>query len=422
MGVEPVTSRRRSRTPSLTASLQRRLVVLGLDVPLLIVAIILIVFGLLMVYSASTDYSLLIYGEPNKIFVRQLQVLCIAILAAGALFFMDYHFFRKLVLPGMAVTITLLVLVLFISDERHGAVRTIWAGSIQPSELAKLMVVIYLSVWLYSKKDQLRDIGFGLIPLGGILGILGGLIILQPDLSAVLTIFFVGGIMFFLAGGDLKQIAILILLAVIFGFIIVIFSDTGRQRFGSFLPGFFDPLAAPYHVQRSLEAFYKGGWFGVGIGNADTKFTGLPVPPTDSIFAVIGEETGFFGSVFVVGMYVILLWRGLAIARRAPDELGALLAAGLSFWIAVEAFINMAVMVNLLPFAGNALPFISAGGSNLLVSLAAIGVLLNISRLASRVKGEDVHVFGSTVDLRWRDRRRRVSRAGRLPDAGRNRG
>jgi cell division protein FtsW len=174
-----------------------------------------------------------------------------------------------------------------------------------------------------------------------------------------------------------------------------------------------DPTNASYHVQRSLEAFVNGGWFGVGIGNARTKLTGLPVPPTDSIFAVIGEETGVLGSATLVGLYVVLMWRGLGIARRAPDQLGTLLAAGLSLWISMEALVNMAVMLNLLPFAGNALPFISAGGSNLVVSLAAIGILMNISRLSVRVKEKEGRSFIAVVDLRGRNRRRRVSRSRR---------
>ena len=162
-----------------------------------------------------------------------------------------------------------------------------------------------------------------------------------------------------------------------------------------------------------MEAFAKGGLFGVGIGNASTKLTGLPVPHTDSIFAVVGEETGFVGSVFLVTMYGLLLWRGLVIARRAPDGLGRLMAAGLTFWLAIEAFINMAVMVGLMPFAGNALPFISAGGSNLMVSMAAIGILLNISRQSEKTVEQEGRTFGEVVDLRWRDRRRRESRARR---------
>jgi cell division protein FtsW len=142
-----------------------------------------------------------------------------------------------------------------------------------------------------------------------------------------------------------------------------------------------------------------------------TKLTGLPVPPTDSIFAVIGEETGVMGAAALVALYIGLLWRGLGIARRAPDGLGTLLAAGLSIWLVVEALVNMAVMVGLLPFAGNALPFISAGGSNLVVSCAAIGILLNISRLSVKTQEEEAKTFNAVVNLRRWDRRRRLSRA-----------
>jgi cell division protein FtsW len=256
----------------------------------------------------------------------------------------------------------------------------------------------------------LSDVSFGLLPLAGILGILGGLIFVQPDLSAVITIFFLGGTLFFLAGGDLRQIAGMLLVAILVGWMVVLVNQTGGERVASYMAGLKDPTTASYHVQRSIEAFINGSWFGVGIGNASTKLTGLPVPPTDSIFAVIGEEAGVFGATILVILYVILLWRGLGIALRAPDQLGTLLASGLVLWLAMEAFVNMAVMLNLLPFAGNALPFISAGGSNLLVSFIAIGILMNISRLSGRVKEEEGRSFFAVVDLRGRNRRRRVSR------------
>jgi cell division protein FtsW len=366
-------------------SLQRRLIYLGIDMPLLLVAVVLVIFGLMMVYSASTDFSLLVYGSPNQIFVRQLEVLIAAALIGLFLAFFDYHRWQKLALPAM----------------------------IQPSELAKLIIIIYLSVWLNNKREYLADVKFGLLPLGGILGFVGGMIIIQPDVSAVLTILIIGGTMFFLAGGDTRQIAYMILMALFVGFLIVVFSDTGSRRLAGFLPGLFDPLKAPYHVRRSLEAFYRGGWFGVGLGNADAKVTGLPVPHTDSIFAVVGEELGVFGATILVGLYLVLLWRGLSIASRAKDYLGSLLASGLSLWLMMEALINMLVMVNLLPFAGNALPFISAGGSNLLVSLAAIGMLINISRVASETKDVKQQTYASVVDLRGRDRRRRVPGARR---------
>jgi cell division protein FtsW len=395
---------------------KRRSVRLGIDVPLLIVTSILLIFGLLMVYSASWDYSFQLYGSATRIFSRQLLFMGVGIVAAVVLTFLDYHFWRRLAVPAMAVTVVMLLGVLFVNEVRNGAVRTLWGGSIQPSELAKLVTVIYLSVWLFSKREHLGDISLGLVPLAGILGVVGGLIFIQPDLSAVITIFFLGGSLFFLAGGDLRQIGFLILVAILVGWLVVVLTSTGSDRVASYLAGLQDPKNASYHVQRSFEAFARGGWFGVGIGNAQTKLTGLPVPPTDSIFAVIGEETGILGATSLIGLYAVIMWRGLTIARRSPDELGALLAAGMCVWLAVEAFINMSVMLNILPFAGNALPFVSAGGSNLVVSLAAIGILLNISRLSVRKQEEDWSLYRAFADLRRRDRRRRVSRSRRPAD------
>jgi cell division protein FtsW len=395
------------------AEARRRAVQLGIDVPMLLAVATLAIFGILMVYSASWDYSFLIFDSPTYIFLRQIVWMLLGIGVAALLAFVDYHWWRRLALPAMAITVVSLIGVLFISDIRHGAVRTLMGGSIQPSELAKVVTVIYLAVWLYSRQEQLSDISFGLVPLAGILGILGGLIFVQPDLSAVITILFLGGTLFFLAGGDLRQIGMMLVVAILVGWLVVMVNKTGGERVASYLAGLKDPKEASYHVQRALEAFVNGGWLGVGIGNARTKLTGLPVPPTDSIFAVVGEETGVFGATGLVVLYVTILWRGLGIARRAPDQLGTLLAAGLSLWLAMEAFVNMAVMLNLLPFAGNALPFISAGGSNLLVSFVAIGILMNISRLSGRVKEAEGRSFVAVVNLRGRDRRRRVSRSRR---------
>ncbi|NJN44212.1 MAG: cell division protein FtsW, partial [Anaerolineae bacterium] len=367
---------------------RKRLVQLGVDVPMLLVLITLLIFGALMVYSASWDFSWYLYDSATLMFERQLLWIGLGIaLATGAAFF-DYHYWRRLAVPAMLVTILSLTAVLIISEVRFNATRTLSEGSYQPSELAKIVVIIYLAVWLYSKREHLHDITFGLLPLAGILGFVGGLIILQPDLSAVLTVIALGGLMFFLAGGDLKQIIVLLVVAVVVGWMVVAASQTGQDRIASYLEGVRDPTEASYHVRRSIEAFVSGGWFGVGIGNADTKMTGLPVPPTDSIFAVIGEETGVFGALGVVILYSTFLWRGLKIAHRAPDLLGALLAGGLSIWVVFEAFINMAVMVGLAPFAGNALPLVSAGGSSMVVSMLAIGIILNVSRLGYQSEQE----------------------------------
>ncbi|MCK6538633.1 MAG: FtsW/RodA/SpoVE family cell cycle protein [Anaerolineales bacterium] len=386
------------------------------DVPLLLAVVALLVFGLVMLYSASFDFSFKEYGTATYMFNRQVRWLGLGILLAFALSFFDYHRWRKMVLLAMLGVIALLVTVLIVNEIRLGASRTLLNGSYQPSELAKLVTVIYLSVWLYAKRQFLHDVTIGLIPLGVILGIIGGLIYLQPDLSAVGTVLILGGLLFFLAGADMRQIVLLLILAVVMAWIVVQFSETGQDRVDKFIAGLQDPTNASYHVRRSFEAIIKGGVFGVGVGQADTKLTGLPFAPTDSIFAVVVEELGLFGAFILMCLYGALVWRGLVIARRAPDMLGTLLASGMAFWIGIEALINMSVMVGLMPFAGNALPLVSAGGSNLVSTLCAIGVMLNISRQSgdhSRLEEGEWRSFGAVVDLRRRNGRRSVSRARR---------
>lgn len=395
------------------ALLPSRRLARGVDVPLLLTVIALLVFGLIMLYSASFDFSFKEYGSSSYMFTRQVRWLGLGILCALVLSLFDYHHWRRVVVFAMLGTIGLLIAVLFVNELRLGATRTLYEGSYQPSEVAKLVAVIYLSVWLYAKRNSLHDLSFGLIPLGVILGIIGGLIYLQPDLSAAGTVLILGGLLFFLAGGDMKQIVLLLILAVVMGWVIVQFSETGQNRVESFLSGLKDPTTASYHVQRSFEAVIKGGVFGVGLGQADTKLTGLPFAPTDSIFAVVVEELGLFGATILMSLYAMLVWRGLVIARRAPDMLGTLLASGVTFWVGIEALINMTVMVGLMPFAGNALPFVSAGGSNLVSTLCAIGIMLNISRQSSetvKLEENEWRSFGAVIDLRWRNRRRSVSR------------
>lgn len=415
MGAETYVNHPTQVQPRAQAAPRRR----GFDTPLLVAIVALVIYGLVMLFSASWDYSLGIYDSAMYMFNRQLMWLGIGVLVALALSFFDYHHMHKLIVPAMIFTIVLLIGVLLMNEIRLGAKRSFFEGSVQPSELAKLVSIIYLSVWLYAKRNFLHDIQLGLIPLGVILGIVGGLIYQQPDLSAAATVLILGGLLFFLAGGDLKQIGVLLLVAVVAAAIVAQVSATGRERVDTFLAGIKDPTQASYHVRRSFEAIVNGGLFGVGIGQSTSKLTGLPVPPTDSIFAVLAEELGLFGSLALMGLYVLLFWRGLVIARRAPDMLGTLLASGLVIWIGMEALINMTVMVGLLPFAGNALPFISAGGSNLVASLAAIGILLNISRQRGEgtMTDDEWRSYGAVVDLRGRNGRRGLSRARRTQRA-----
>ncbi len=386
---------------------------MGLDLPLIVIVIAVVIFGLVMMFSASWDYSLQQYGSPMYMFQHQVMWLGVGIVAAVVLSIINYHHWRRFIVPVMIITVILLVAVLVLNEIRLGARRALFQGSYQPSELAKLVTIIYLSVWLYAKREMLHDVSLGLVPLGVILGVVGGLIYEQPDLSAAATVLIMGGLLFFLAGGALKQIGALLVVAVIAGWFVVTVSPTGHERVAEFLAGLKDPTQASYHVQRSFQAIVNGGWFGVGIGQARSKLTGLPVPPTDSIFAVIVEELGVVGALALIAMYTGIIWRGLMIARRAPDMLGTLMATGLVAWIGLEASINMMVIVGLLPFAGNALPFVSAGGSNLVASLAAIGILLNISRQRGAITDNDEEErrsYSAAFDLRRWNGRRRVSR------------
>lgn len=409
--------RERSAGSKNLASLMR-----GIDLPFLGVVLALIVYGLVMLYSASWDFSFSVYGNKFTMFYRQLLWLVLGVVAAISLSVINYHYWRTLVVPIMALVITSLVVVLAIGIVRFGATRNIFGGSGQPSELAKLVTILYLCVWLFSKRDQLHELSFGLLPMGVILGIIGGLIYLQPDLSAAATVLLLGGLLFFLAGGDLKQISVMLLIALLAAALVVSLSQTGQQRVGDFLAGIKDPLQASYHVRRSFEAIVNGGWFGVGLGKSLSKYTGLPVPPTDSIFSVVVEELGWVGGIILIMLFVAFVWRGFLIAHRAPDMLGTLIAAGLSLWIGIEALINIAVLVGLVPFAGNALPFISAGGSNLISSCAAVGILLNISRQRTEgvVVDHEWRSHSAVANLRWWDGWRGLSRARRTQRAGRS--
>ena len=387
----------------------------SVDMPLLVVLITLIVFGLIMMFSASWDYSLREYGAPMYMFEHQLIWLAIGIVVAFILSRFDYHRIRRLVIPLMGLTIILLVAVLLANEVLLGARRYLFEGSFQPSELAKVVTILYLSVWMYAKRQFIHDITFGLIPLSVILGVIGGLIYQQPDLSTAAIVLILGSLLFFLAGGDLKQIAIFLLIAVIAAWIVVRINPTGHDRVAAFVAGLKDPTQASYHVQRSFEAIVNGGWFGMGIGRGQSKLTGLPVPPTDSIFAVIVEELGLAGAIFLIILYALLLWRGFMIAHRAPDMLGTLIASGLVISIGIQAVINMSVMVGLVPFSGDALPFISAGGSNLISSLASIGIIMNISRQRSEIvkSEEERRTYSAAFDLRGRNRWRRIPRSRR---------
>lgn len=376
---------------------------------LLMIVATMILLGLVMVYSASWDVSWRLYGDPNELFRRQLINLAYGMVVLVAAVSFPIRWLRKLALPIIGICVLALLLVLIINTG-DGPRRAILGASVQPSEMAKLGLIIYLAVWMESKGSRLSEWRYGFLPLMTIIGIVGGLILLQPDLSAVLTIAVVALTMFYLAGSRLSQTFSIAAGSAVIGYVLVRLTNTGRARWDDYLAGLVNVEAASYHVQHSLQAFFAGGLLGRGLGASREKFGLLPAPHTDSIFAVLGEELGLAGALFVLLMFLAFLRRGFKVATEADDRLASLLAGGVTFWIGVEAFVNMSVLLGMLPFAGNALPFFSFGGSSLLVTLAGVGLLLNVSR-QSKSKSKVAYV--SPTGIGRRDGRRRVSRLGR---------
>lgn len=391
-------------------------VYLNFDVLLMISIATLWLFGLVMIYSSSPDFCITVLDqEPLYMFKRQLIFSVVALVAFLFTSFFDYkHYKRKRLIISALFSICLfLVYVLLFGDRTTtGSARTFSNGSIMPGELAKLIVIIYLAAWLNAKRYVLDRIGEGLLIVVGIVGFVGGLVYLQPDFSAFLTIVLMGGVMFFLAGAEMKYVLTMLGSLATAGALFMTLNSRRLALMKDYVNSIFDAYQANEHIQRAIGAFVTGGWFGNGLGVGNAKYTGLPLPPTDSIFAVVAQELGFIGATALVLVYCILIWRGLMIALNAPDNFGQLLAGGITAWIGIEIFINMAVLLNLLPFAGNALPFLSAGGTNLLVVMSAMGILINISRQAHGVEVPSIErIFNEAINQRSGNRRRRLSRS-----------
>jgi len=393
---------------------------LAIDIPFLSIVAALLVFGLLMLYSASWDVSWHAYRNVNSFFLRQLVWLAIGLVAGAFFYFMDYHRWEENRLATLAIvgTVSLLFLVLIIGE------RSLLGGkSVQPSELAKIVIVIYLSVWLNAKGEMIKEVNFGIIPLGVILGVVAGLIAVQTDLSAAVTVFALGLLLFYMAGGSLMQILLLLFTSSALGAAIVAIKKPEIYgRIEGFWMGIQDiNTFGSDQIARSFTAFIDGGWFGVGLGKGVAKLVLLPVPHTDSIFAVVGEELGFIGSAVLVVLYALLLWRGMVISKKSLDGLGSLLVAGLVFWIVFEAYVNIAVIIGLLPVAGNPLPFVSQGGSNLVVTMSGVGLILGVARQAELERRKlERRSLGAVVNLRGRDRRGSVPGFSRPPGTKRS--
>ena len=358
---------------------RRRRFTATLDLYLVLTVGILVAIGLMMVWSTTFYWS-----EPQSaIFMQQIRNAVIGFGLMLLLTIIDYRVWRRLAIPMMAVVMVALLGLLILPGVKSvfGAKRAYFDGAVQPSEAAMQVVIIYMAAWLSSKQSKIRSLTYGLLPFALLVGIIAGLIVLEPDLSTAALICVTAAILFFLAGADGIQIGITALGFVGVGFLAITQFDYARTRVQSFLDLLRDPIQAhAAHAQAVIIAFLNGGLGGVGLGQSYQKFFNLSTPHTDAIFAVIGEELGLLGCALVIALYVVLLVRGFRIARNAPDLFGALLAAGVTISIVLEALFNIAVMASAVPFVGVPLPFISFGGSSLVAAMASVGLLLSVSR------------------------------------------
>lgn len=348
------------------------------DSILLIIVILLSLFGLLMIYNASSVSALSDFGDKMYYIKEQLKWLFIGSAGLIVASLVDYRRWYKLAVPLLFTTLVLLFLVFIpgLGISAYGAKRWLNLGLfvLQPAEFAKLSLVIYLSAWL-SSRERGRFLAF--ITL---IGMVTGLVILEPDLGTSLIIGLVSLTLYFLSEAPLLHFIILVPLVITLGSIAAIASPYRVRRLLTFLDPSKDPLGASYHIRQVLLALGSGGLMGLGLGKSRQKYAYLPEATTDSIFAIIGEEIGFIGSLLFILLYLFMLYRCFKIARSAPDKFGYLLGMGITFWFGVQALINLSAMTVVLPLTGVPLPFISYGGSGLVVALFALGILLNISR------------------------------------------
>jgi len=345
----------------------------------------LIGIGLVMIASAGVSYGNVRFGDPYYFFKEQLIGLAVGTVFLFIAERIPYQLWQRFVVPLFILALILLILVFIpgFGTTVYGAARWVDFGlfSFQPSEIMKVAIIFYLAAWLSRRGARTAgDFYEGFIPFLVILSLVGFLIIKQPDTGTLGLIFCISLSIFFASGANLRHIAALIAGGFFALFIIIQLAPYRIQRFLVFLNPDHDPLGSGYQMTQAFLAIGTGGWFGVGLGHSRQKFNYLPEPVTDSIFAILAEETGLLGGVAVVSLFLFFLWRGIRVARLAPEKFGELLAVGIIAWVIGQAFINISAITGLIPLTGIPLPFISFGGTSLAVLMAAVGVLLNISR------------------------------------------
>jgi cell division protein FtsW len=343
----------------------------------------LVVIGLVFVYSASFAIALASFNDINYFIVRQ-GVSAIVGLGLMVLFMrLDYHKLRLASPALMLIAVLSLAAVLFVGNDSYGARRWITVGSIppfQPSEYAKLAMIIYISAWLASRGKEVKTFALGFVPFIFMVGVVSALIILEPDTGTAVIVVLTTMALFFIAGASMTHIGALIGIGTVTAAILVAAHSYRADRILAFVSAEKDPSGVGFQILQLLIALGSGGVHGLGLGFSRQKFFYIPGAHTDGIFAIIGEEAGFVGAMVVLALFAYLCYRGFRVALNARDDFGAYLATGIVAWIAFQTLVNIGGVTRSIPLTGIPLPFISYGGSALVMTMAAIGVLLSVSR------------------------------------------
>ncbi len=352
------------------------------DLLLMLMAVALTCFGVVMVYSASNIMADKRYHDGFFFLKRQGVFALIGLSIMLVAMRIDYHFWKKMAVPALLLCLVLLVMVLIpgIGGKAGGSSRWIKLPgfNLQPSEMAKVALIMFMAFSLDRKQDKVKDFANGIIPYMVVLAPLIGLLALQPDLGGALTLAAVAAVMLFAAGMRVGHLVSIVLLAMPL-LMYKLSRGYHKGRMEAWTNPWGDPEGKGFQIIQSWLALGTGGVFGQGLGEGKQKLFYLPEAHTDFILSVIGEELGFLGVIVIIGMFFLLVQRAMRIAVAAPDTFGRFLALGIAVLFGIEATVNMGVVTGLLPTKGLALPFISYGGSSLLISLFAVGILLNIS-------------------------------------------
>ncbi len=353
----------------------------GFDLTLFLIIVLLACLGIIMIYSSS--YFTALDMTKKSGFFLQKQLLALGIGFAMMLIFsqISYWKLKKIAIPFFIGVVLFLMIVLLLPPIK-GSSRWINIGifGLQPSEFAKLSIIILFSSMISARQEKMSGFSSGILPFISILIPVNFLILKQPDLGTASMLTIIAFFLIYAGGASFGQLALVAATFTGGAFIVIINSLYKMKRVIAWLDPFKDASGAGYHIIQSLIAIGSGGITGLGLAQSRQKFSSLPEQYTDFIFAIICEELGFLGAITVIFLFMALLWRGIYIARRAPDLFGFLLAGGITFYVFVQASINISVVLNIVPVTGVPLPFISYGGCSLLVTLSSMGILLNVSR------------------------------------------